>query len=385
MAPLVLKLIRNVSLVAAVLLTVYVVYIPREEIPESQNDDTLPIFSQDAMHLVVVACKGSKQIVQETLTMLKSAVVFAQNQVEVHLFTDELKQNIDNELSKWPRKTKNKINIHFFPVKYPLNPDEVSLLKNWWGPCASFRLFLPEILYNIDSVIYVDTDVIFLSAIDDLWNQMKFFKDEQVGALAPRVGWDFMVPSSNPNFILTPEGKLTQVNSGVFLMNLTRMRERRFNTDPSISGDTFSWNQDLLLPLYHKYKAEMNGDQNLINILFHYNPDLLHYLPCKFNYHHKFCFKNDRPGRSCLSAETEGAFVIHGSANTYYNNYSPAFGAINNAFRQYNFENDLTSSLLQPMINNLQQPEVENHEHCGGKTELFTKHIRNIIERTKLS
>ncbi|XP_077968383.1 glucoside xylosyltransferase 2-like isoform X2 [Styela clava] len=272
MAPLVLKLIRNVSLVAAVLLTVYVVYIPREEIPESQNDDTLPIFSQDAMHLVVVACKGSKQIVQETLTMLKSAVVFAQNQVEVHLFTDELKQNIDNELSKWPRKTKNKINIHFFPVKYPLNPDEVSLLKNWWGPCASFRLFLPEILYNIDSVIYVDTDVIFLSAIDDLWNQMKFFKDEQVGALAPRVGWDFMVPSSNPNFILTPEGKLTQVNSGVFLMNLTRMRERRFNTDPSISGDTFSWNQDLLLPLYHKYKAEMNGDQNLINILFHYNP-----------------------------------------------------------------------------------------------------------------
>ena len=52
----------------------------------------------------------------------------------------------------------------------------------------------------------------------------------KVGALSPRVGWDFKVPASNQNFIMRPNGGVTQVNSGVFLMNLTRLREERLVT-----------------------------------------------------------------------------------------------------------------------------------------------------------
>ena len=81
----------------------------------------------------------------------------------------------------------------------------------------------------------------------------------QVGALAPRVGWDFKVPASNQNFIMRPSGGVTQVNSGVFLMNLTRMREETFVTSETISLDTFKWDAKLLIPLYYRFKKDMYG------------------------------------------------------------------------------------------------------------------------------
>lgn len=58
----------------------------------------------------------------------------------------------------------------------------------------------------------------------------------------------------------------------VFLMNLTRLREERFSTHPEISKKKFSWSKELIFPLYYKFKNDMYGDQDLINIIFHFNP-----------------------------------------------------------------------------------------------------------------
>ena len=157
-------------------------------------------------------------------------------------------------------------------------------------------------------------------------------------------------------------------------MNLTRMRTPVFRSSDQLTNSKHSWNRDLLIPLYHLRIKDMFGDQNLINTIFHYNPgwftlknkslqnvlmlscqknffflkqhfiftktfycvtDLLYYLPCRFNYQHKFCFDNYKE-RECASAEKDGAFVIHGSANTFYNNYAPAFRAINDVITQVN-------------------------------------------------
>lgn len=49
------------------------------------------------------------------------------------------------------------------------------------------------------------------------------------------------------------------VNSGVMLMNLTRMRK-------------FGW-QTYLQPIFNQYKLNIVwGDQDIINIIFHYHP-----------------------------------------------------------------------------------------------------------------
>ena len=68
---------------------------------------------------------------------------------------------------------------------------------------------------DIDAILYVDTDVIFLGAIEEIWDHFDKFDSWQVGALAPRVGWNFKVRQENKNYVQMPNGQMTQINSGV--------------------------------------------------------------------------------------------------------------------------------------------------------------------------
>lgn len=71
-------------------------------------------------------------------------------------------------------------------------------------------------LKEVDSVLYVDCDVIFLSPVDALYSHLYQFRSPQVGALAPRVGWTFTkIPDSNEHYIMKKDGVKTQINSGV--------------------------------------------------------------------------------------------------------------------------------------------------------------------------
>lgn len=47
------------------------------------------------------------------------------------------------QLSKWPRRIREKLDLLIHPLVYPLPHDETEEMLNWWGRCASFRLFLP--------------------------------------------------------------------------------------------------------------------------------------------------------------------------------------------------------------------------------------------------
>ena len=55
------------------------------------------------------------------------------------------------------------------------------------------------------------------------------------------------------------------------LMNLTRMRK-------------LNW-EDKIVAFYREFMFQIEiGDQDLINIFFHYNPKNVYVLPCNFNY-----------------------------------------------------------------------------------------------------
>lgn len=329
--------------------------------------------------IAVVACQGSrKDTIIETLTMMKSVIIFAKANTRIHffIFTDD-ESGFNRFLRAWPETFKTRFTLSFHEVNYPLSESELIAYKNWWAPCASFRLFLPEVLTEEDAVIYVDTDTIFLSDVRDLWELFDNFDEKQVAGLAPRKQSGYNVPVSNPNFIDIPGSHTkTQVNSGIFLMNLTRMRMPVFNTDYTISAENLTWNKTLLFPLFEKFKKDMAGDQNLINVVFHYNPKLVYFMDCKFNYHHKFCIDRN-PSSWCRNAETEGARIIHGSARAFYNNYAPAFKAVFNAFQVGANYND-TGELLKVVRSNLLEDDVDKHPHCGNKVHVFTNSMVNL-------
>lgn len=131
-----------------------------------------------------------------------------------------------------------------------------------------------SVLPDIDSVIYVDTDTLFLAPVDNVWDHFYKMNSTQLAALAPEqedpnVGWynrfarhpyygefgkfySFETCERRNNVFLG-------VNSGVMLMNLTRMRK-------------FNWTK-YVIPIYKKYKLNITwGDQDIINIIFHYYP-----------------------------------------------------------------------------------------------------------------
>ena len=142
-------------------------------------------------------------------------------------------------------------------------------------------------------MIYVDTDILFITDILDIWKYFKQFNDSQLAALAPEheveyMGW-YNRFARHPYY-----GKLG-LNSGVMLMNLSRMREANF--------------VDKMYNIYTEYKYNITwGDQCLLNIYFYFNPEKLFVYGCEWNYRPDHCMY----GSNCKIAETTGSHILHG-------------------------------------------------------------------------
>lgn len=143
------------------------------------------------------------------------------------------------------------------------------------------------------------------------------------------------------------------VNSGVMLMNLTRMR-------------TFHWGE-YVASVYHRWRTQLTwGDQDIINIIFHFHPDKLLLLNCDTNYRPDQCTY----GSACASAAEQGARVLHGSRSAFHFAKQPAFSAVHKAARDYQLGTDPNKHFLQPLIENLKNAPESN---CGKMSNVFTK------------
>ncbi|XP_074503712.1 glucoside xylosyltransferase 2 [Sebastes fasciatus] len=322
--------------------------------------------AEEVMHLAVVAC-GSR--LDETLTMVKSALLFSLKRITFHIFAeDPLAPQFEERLNKWPRAVSSKFQYRIYPITFSVgNADE---WKKLFKPCAAQRLFLPVILKDVDSLLYVDTDVLFLRPMDDIWSLLKSFNSTQLAAMAPehevpKIGW-------YSRFARHPFYGVTGVNSGVMLMNLTRIRSTMFKNSMIPSG--LSW-EDILHPLYQKYKNHITwGDQDLLNIIFHYNPECLFIFPCQWNYRPDHCMY----GSNCKGAEEEGVSILHGNRGVYHDDKQPAFKVVYDAIREYPFEDNMFQSLFYP----IQTKFLDTvNTLCGRIPQVFLKQIEKTMKK----
>ncbi|XP_029773750.1 glucoside xylosyltransferase 2 [Suricata suricatta] len=318
------------------------------------------------IHLAVVAC-GNR--LEETLVMLKSAVLFSHRKMQFHIFTeDSLKPEFDKQLRQWPDSYTKKFEHRIYPITFSVgNPKE---WKKLFKPCAAQRLFLPVILKDVDSLLYVDTDVLFLRPVDDIWKLLRQFNATQLAAMAPeheipKIGW-------YSRFARHPFYGSAGVNSGVMLMNLTRIRSARFKNSMIPTG--LAW-EDMLYPLYQKYKNAITwGDQDLLNIIFYFNPECLYVFPCQWNYRPDHCMY----GSNCKGAEREGVSVLHGNRGVYHDEKQPTFKALYEAIRDFPFQDNLFQSMYYP----LQLKFLETvHTLCGRIPQVFLKQIEKTMKR----
>uniref|UniRef100_A0A1A8MKG1 UDP-D-xylose:beta-D-glucoside alpha-1,3-D-xylosyltransferase n=1 Tax=Nothobranchius pienaari TaxID=704102 RepID=A0A1A8MKG1_9TELE len=322
--------------------------------------------TEEVMHLAVVAC-GNR--LDETLTMVKSAVLFSLKKIKFHIFAeDPLAPQFEERLNQWPRSISAMFQYSIYPISFSVgNADE---WKKLFKPCAAQRLFLPVILKDVDSLLYVDTDVLFLRPMDDIWRLLKAFNSTQLAAMAPehevpKIGW-------YSRFARHPFYGVTGVNSGVMLMNLTRIRSRLFKNGMIPSG--LSWDH-LLHPLYQKYKNHITwGDQDLLNIIFHYNPECLFIFPCQWNYRPDHCMY----GSNCKEAEEEGVSILHGNRGVYHDDKQPAFKVVYDAIHDFPFEDNMFQSLFYP----IQTKFLDTvNTLCGRIPQVFLKQIEKTMKK----
>ncbi|KAK1789745.1 hypothetical protein P4O66_015639 [Electrophorus voltai] len=322
------------------------------------------VYRVEPVRLAVVAC-GPR--LEETLTMLKSAVLFSQRALHFHIFAeDELHAGFKFSLELWPVRFRSKFNYTIYPITFPhVNAKD---WKRLFKPCASQRLFLPLILGEVDSLLYVDTDILFLQPVEEIWNFLSQFNSSHMAAMAPeheepRIGW-------YNRFARHPYYGKTGVNSGVMLMNMTRIRANHFKND--MTSVHLQW-EDLLMPLLQKYKLNITwGDQDLLNIIFHHNPESLFVFPCQWNYRPDHCIY----GSNCAAAEHYGVYILHGNRGVYHDDKQPAFRAIYEAIQKYPFGGDPVSLLLQPLEETLKNTM---HTYCGRSSHLLTKKLQESV------
>lgn len=98
----------------------------------------------------------------------------------------------------------------------------------------------------------MDTDTLFFVPPKDLWVQFDGMYSTHLVAMAPHAGYS--------RFARHPFVGELGVNSGVMLMHLERMRERKTN-----------WTSTMEAIFHHYYKVLKWGDQDILNIFFHFH------------------------------------------------------------------------------------------------------------------
>ncbi|XP_070382368.1 glucoside xylosyltransferase 2-like [Dermacentor albipictus] len=297
----------------------------------------------ERVKLVVVTCDSALNL---TLTNIKSAVAFTTMPLELLLFADEEnREALQQTISLWPESVLKRLHYKVSAVKFP-EPDS----ETWRGlfrPCASQRLFIPSLLPGVDAVIYVDADVLFVSPIEMLWQHFASMNTSHLAAMAPE-SEDY---ASNwyRNSARHPSYQPLGVNSGVMLMNLTRMRK-------------FGW-EEHMRPLQQVYGENIPwGDQDLLNIFFGTNPERLLVFSCRWNYRTDHCMH----GTHC----TEGPpAVVHGSRNVFAVYSQPPFWELHQAMREY----ELGESLVDTFINVFKDRLSKSH-NTSCRQE-FLKHV----------
>ncbi|KAI1280862.1 Glucoside xylosyltransferase 2 [Halotydeus destructor] len=312
--------------------------------------------SEKAIVIAIVSCGVDRR--EQTIVSIKSAIILSRSELHfVIMADDENKQHLIETISKkWPQNILKNISFEIRPIQFPSGSDK---WKKLFKPCASQRLFLPSLLPHVDSAIYIDNDVLFLSPPEQLWSQFSRMNQSHMAALAPEhedysAGW-------YNRFAKHPFVKPLGVNSGVMLMNLTRMRD-------------FLWER-FLEPVYEQYKLEIVwGDQDIINIIFHFHSDKLHIVPCHWNYRPDHCIYS----QVCKTIYEHGVKLLHGNRDAFTNDKFPAFRAIYDAMKMYTLGTDVDENLLEPMIDMLGSTEYTS---CGKHQRYIIKSLEESLEK----
>ena len=167
----------------------------------------------------------------------------------------------------------------------------------------------------MDAVLFVDSDCVFLSPPDEVFDYIYHFHPKQIMGIvaeAERKGEGFyndaFLVRSNYSFY-----GVAGLNTGVMVLNLKEMRRLRV--------------ENHLMDIHHEFNGTfIVGDQDMLNIYLNRTPEQVFVLPCEYNYRTDHC-----QGLTSCSA-INGVKIMHASRFCAFIFQTIIFGRIYKAF-----------------------------------------------------
>jgi UDP-xylose:glucoside alpha-1,3-xylosyltransferase len=254
--------------------------------------------------VIILAACGENQN-SDLISVFTSALQFSSktDRLRFEIFCDvDQRKILEIKFREFQSLRDFKVNYHnpSFPEK------DKQKWENMFKRCSTQKLFVANILKDIDAAVYVDADTLFLSPPSDIFRQLEKFSEKQIMGMVYN---SFKKDSFYPKSAKTPFYGEFGLNAGVVLMNLTRMRQLEVETKildiVKQDNSTFTY-----------------ADQCILNAYFKFHPSELYELPCEYNFRTDFCFE-----LKCLLPE--GIKILHGTSGIFKNQAS-VFGSMVN-------------------------------------------------------
>lgn len=189
-------------------------------------------------------------------------------EITFHLLSNYISEENTKQLLNWINSSNNKyIKIHTIDINqfkiFPIGESYINI-------ATYFRLLMPNILKNLDKVIYLDCDIIVNSSITDLWNTD--INNYALAGVRDRIN-DSIRVYNRLNYPLS-EG---YVNAGVLLINLEKWR----------TNNIF---EKALTIARNKPQILKNHDQDIINMFFYNSKKILDF---KYNLLEYYLYTED--------------------------------------------------------------------------------------------
>ncbi|XP_018007921.1 glucoside xylosyltransferase 2 [Hyalella azteca] len=232
---------------------------------------------------------------RQAIVLIKSAVALNPSTVRfVLLGNDEtVLPAIEEYVSNWPDRFRNRLKLSYRPV---IMPEEWHLM-DFYEKCVTEKLFLPWVLSDFDSVVYLDTDHVFMRPPEHLLAHFKNFDDTQVLGVAPVDGYYLQ---SN---IEIPYYGRQGLSSALLLANLTRWRDLPVDWLPIVTS------------VAKVYKDSIVSDQDIFNLVFSEFPDYIYDLSCDWSGSIEQCLSVNW---NCSSIEQTGFSLVHGARSRFF-------------------------------------------------------------------
>ena len=244
-------------------------------------------------------------------------------------------------------------------------PADLPYLKYLNRPCSSQRHFFPDTFAATDRIINLDTDIIMLESMQELWGHFEHFNATSV------IGMSSMIYAEDKKFRHFPkpphEGLDDGINTGISLFAMSAWRRLM----PSYHADIEAW--------YKKYgKFFKFPTQDIFNVWLGVHPEQYYELPCEWNYRHTFQkMLSAKPPQKykyqhiCPALTQVGAKALHG-AGGHFTDSSPGFSQVFRVFESFK---------LQDGYEALKRQLAQAFRQEGLSPAVTRRHIGRVLSR----